>query len=190
MEVKDLGVNTLAKGTVVALKGTDLANITFVRSKLGAARKDELEPLTYYHFSVAGRSFTIASDDMDSVNMLMDKAQRKTIAVLTLEATERQVEVMDKDGEPTGEFTTRRDFRFVSVLNLEDYKAYSATAGEVATTDAKYAPKESGMKAADVNAAVAKGFEALLAKLNIPAAAPVVNVPQSAPVVSELATTK
>jgi hypothetical protein len=185
MKVVTLGIADLPKGSIVELKGKDLANVRFVRSKLSEkARKDGEDPLTYHHFSVAGRGFTIDSNDEESAEMLKDAAKRKSIAILTLEATEHLVEETDDNGDGMGTFITRKSFRFISVLSLEDFNAYAATEGQVLLTEAKYAPKESTAPQAAIDKAVSKGFQALMAQLkNEPVALP--NPP--APVAEEVA---
>lgn len=184
MKLANIGVSELAPGQVVELTGKDLANVKFVRSKLSEkVRKDGEEPLTYHHFSVASRGFTIDSNDQDSAELLMDAAKKKTIAVLTLEATEHQVEDTNDEGDPVGTFSMRKSFRFISVVTLEDYKAYSANAGAVAVEEAKYAPKgAAGLTAKEqqlaINDAVALGFANFLKTMQpnvipAPVAAPV-----------------
>lgn len=166
MKLKKLGVAELTPGQVIEISGPELANVSFVRSKKSEKeRKDGEEALTYHHFSVAGRSFTIDSNNQDAAEMLMDGAKKKNVAVLTLEATEHQVEDTDDEGNGLGTFTMRKSFRFVSVVSLEDYKAYSASAGVVAAEEAKYAPKgasATGLTAKEqqtaINDAVALGF--------------------------------
>lgn len=144
MEVLQNSYADLSDGTVVELMGKDLAMIRFVRErKSDKERKDGEAARTYYHFSIGGRGFTIDETDMDSVNLLRDKVQKKTVASLMLEATTHQVPKLDDDLQPIdGEFELRKSFRFVSIVTAEDAIAYAKNAGQVKQEEAKWAPKE------------------------------------------------
>jgi hypothetical protein len=159
MKVVENGYANLPVGTVVEVMGKDLAMVRFVREKKPAAdapnRKDGEAARTYFHFSVGGRGFTIDESDMDSVNLLRDKAQKRNVASLILEATEHNVPILDEDLQPTGDFESRKSFRFVSIVTAEDAKAYAKTAGEVAQEEAKWAPKTTTVSQADLSKAIA-----------------------------------
>lgn len=163
MKVVENGYANLPVGTVVEVMGKDLAMIRFVREKKSEKeRKDGEPPRTYYHFSIGGRSFTIDDSDMDSVNLLRDKAQKRNIASIMLEATEHQVPILDEDLQPTGDYETRKSFRFVSIVTTEDAKAYAKSAGEVAQEEAKWAPKASTVSQADLSKAIAAALATAL----------------------------
>lgn len=170
MQKKELSFDNLLPGEVVSLAGMDLAMVRFVREKKSEKeRKDGLEPLTYYHFSIGGRGFTIDSNDMDSVELLRDKARRATVAQLMLEATEHQVAVLDDNLVPIeGQFDTRKSFRFISVVTTVDALAYVKNAGQLAKEQAIWEPKDNVAMAEIaklIDASVTNGIGSLKAQL-------------------------
>lgn len=141
-----LNIAALATGSIITINGMNLANVRYVGEKKSEKeRKDGKEALTYYQFAIGGRSFTIDSNDMDSVELLRDKAKRATVGQLTLEATEFDVPVLDADGNPTGDSDKRQAFRFMSVITAADAIALVRSAGQIAKEESQWTPKDNAV---------------------------------------------
>lgn len=177
MKVVENGYANLPKGTVVEITGKELATVRFVREKKpkedAPDRKDGEPARTYYHFTIGGRGFTIDETDMDSVNLLRDKAQKRTVASLMLEATEHDVPMLDEDLQPTGEHETRKSFRFVSIVTADDAVAYAKNEGLVKQEEAKWAPKDNTVSDVKLSNMIASALANVLPAA-IKAAQPVV----------------
>lgn len=164
MKVVQIGYNNLEKGTVIEMSGAELAHVRWVRTTMGAPRKDEKEPLNYEHFSVAGRSFTIDSNDQATADLLKNAATRSQVGILTLEATEFETPELDDDGNETETMVTRKAFRFISAITATDAVAYAKNAGQIAQEEAKWNGQSIDMNALDdkIAKAVATGIAAAL----------------------------
>ncbi len=151
MEILQNNITTLPEGTLIELKGKDLATIRWVKDVVPADdapnRADGSPARGYTHFAIGGRGFTIDDQSADDIAMLKDKVARKQVASVMLTATVYKAAVLDEDRNPTDEFIERNAFRFEALITNEDAKAYAKSAGEVAQVEAQYAPKPAAQQA-------------------------------------------
>lgn len=167
MKVLENGYASLPNGTIIELSGKSLSDIVFVRER-AIKQGANVGATNYSHFSVGGRSFTIQDTDSESIELLKDKAKRKTLASVKLEATSYEKPVLDENQEPTGETMVVKSFRFISATTTDDAIAYIRSEGSVAKEEQTWAPKTASVSQSNIDAAVDKGMnkfmEAFMAK--------------------------
>lgn len=190
MELIALGYDELLPGQTVDLRGEDLADIAFVKTKdikwlVGDERRNGATK--YSQFSVGSRSFTIQDTHQDIIDLLMKQEDRMKIMKVRLTATEYIKDVTDPDtGDPTGEKIPVRSFKFVSLTTLDAAFSYLANEGKYAAEKAKYAPK-STLSQGDLDKAVAKAVNAGMASFADKWAARFGTAPVAAPVAQQAA---
>ena len=177
MNILENGYANLPNGTVIELSGKDLSNIVYVNTKAlseDALARGKVEATERAQFSLGGRSFTIMNTDQESIDLLKDKAKRKTLAYVTLEATSYDRPNLDPEtGEPDGNTTRVNSFRFISCTTVEDAVAYAASLGKVQQEEKKWAPATNVTQSSidkAVDASMSKFMNAFMAKQPTPVA--------------------